>query len=94
MARGMLSDIPIVRGLGPREEPIGIDVVLNVTLLRLDTLSARSILLGAGLIRPAGLAVAFYNTKSRLYIIHTDIMRVTKFSSVQKLSLKEMTSSN
>ena len=30
-ARGTLSVILVVRGLGPREEPIGIDVVLNVT---------------------------------------------------------------
>lgn len=57
----MVSDIPIVSGLGPREEPIGMDVVLNVTLLlvKLLQLSARSILLNAGLIRPAGRAVAW-----------------------------------
>ena len=30
-ARGTVSDMPVVSGLGPREEPIGIDVVLNVT---------------------------------------------------------------
>lgn len=28
-ARGMVSDMPIVSGLGPREEPIGMDVVMN-----------------------------------------------------------------
>lgn len=40
-ARGIVSDMPMVRGLGPREEPIGMEVVLNV-----DPLSEREI--GAG----------------------------------------------
>lgn len=40
-ARGIVSDMPMVRGLGPREEPIGMEVVLNV-----DPLSERDI--GAG----------------------------------------------
>ena len=49
MANGTVSDIPIVRGLGPREDPTGIDVVLNVTLL---LLSERDI--KAGLVLPPG----------------------------------------
>ena len=28
-ARGMVSDMPMVRGEGPRDEPTGIEVVLN-----------------------------------------------------------------
>ena len=31
-ASGMLSDMPIVNGLGPRDDPTGMDVVLKVTL--------------------------------------------------------------
>lgn len=39
MARGIVSDMPMVSGLGPREDPTGIEVVLNVTgpLLSLRT---------------------------------------------------------
>ena len=29
-ASGIVSDMPMVSGLGPREEPIGMEVVLNV----------------------------------------------------------------
>ena len=42
MASGMLSDMPIVSGLGPRDEPIDMEVVENVApLLRFPILSAR-----------------------------------------------------
>ncbi len=41
MASGILSDMPMVSGLGPREEPIGMDVVWKVApLLILPILSA------------------------------------------------------
>ena len=40
-ARGIVSDMPIVSGLGPREDPSGMEVVLKV-----DPLSERAI--GAG----------------------------------------------
>ena len=36
-ASGIVSDMPMVSGLGPREEPIGMEVVLNV-----DPLSERA----------------------------------------------------
>ena len=48
-ASGTVSDIPIVNGLGPRDAPTGIDVVLNVTL---PLLSDRDI--KAGLTLPPG----------------------------------------
>lgn len=38
VAKGMVSDIPIVRGLGPRDEPTGIEVVLNCMLPLLSDL--------------------------------------------------------
>lgn len=44
-ARGTVSDMPMVSGLGPREEPMGMEVVLNVTL---PLLSDREII-GIGL---------------------------------------------
>ena len=60
-AIGMESDMPIVRGLGPREDPTDMDVVLNV-LFKFPILSARNMLelalLGAGLCLPVGRAVA------------------------------------
>ena len=42
-ASGIVSDMPMVSGLGPRDEPIGMDVVLNVTFaeVMLEVLSAR-----------------------------------------------------
>lgn len=48
MARGMVSDMPMVRGLGPREDPMGIEVVLKVTLLLLSDRDMKD----AGLDRP------------------------------------------
>lgn len=48
MARGMVSDMPMVRGLGPREDPTGIEVVLKVTLLLLSDRDMKD----AGLDRP------------------------------------------
>ena len=48
MASGMVSDIPIVRGLGPREDPTGMEVVLKVTLLELSERDMKE----AGLERP------------------------------------------
>jgi hypothetical protein len=47
-ASGMVSDKPIVKGLGPRDDPTGIDVVVNVILFRLAELSAR--LIGGGML--------------------------------------------
>ena len=52
-ARGTLSAMPVVSGLGPREEPIGIDVVLNVT----------GALLVNGLFLPDGLAGTYIRNK-------------------------------
>lgn len=48
MARGMVSDMPMVRGLGPREDPTGMEVVLKVTLLLLSDRDMKD----AGLDRP------------------------------------------
>lgn len=55
-AKGIVSAMPIVSGLGPRDEPNDMDV-LNDTLLRLGTLSVRS-MFGAGLCWPVGRALA------------------------------------
>lgn len=56
MASGIVSDIPMVSGLGPRDDPTGIDVVLKVAEDKLPALSVRFIAFdGAGLLRPAGL---------------------------------------
>ena len=57
-ASGTASAMPIVRGLGPREEPKDAEAVKDM-LLRLGTLSARSILQKSGVCRPAGRAVAW-----------------------------------
>jgi hypothetical protein len=46
-ARGTVSDIPIVKGLGPRDAPTGIEVVLNVTLPQLSDRDIK-----AGLVLP------------------------------------------
>ena len=54
-ARGTLSVILVVRGLGPREDPIGIDVVLNVT----------GALFRNGLFLPDGLAGTCVNKDTR-----------------------------
>ena len=56
-ANGTASAIPMVSGLGPRDDPNDADAVKDI-LLRLGTLSARSILLKSGVWRPEGLAVA------------------------------------
>lgn len=48
MASGMVSDIPMVSGLGPREDPTGMEVVLKVTLPELSDLDMKL----AGLERP------------------------------------------
>ena len=56
---GMESDMPMVSGLGPLDDPTDIDVVLKA-LFRFPILSALNmlLLLGAGLWRPVGRAVA------------------------------------
>ncbi len=69
----MLSAMPIVRGLGPRDDPIDIDVVENVApepvrlprlsalfigLLLLEPLGGKTV---AGLCLPVGRAVAYNN---------------------------------
>lgn len=38
IAKGTVSDMPIVRGLGPREAPTGMEVVSKVTALLLSDL--------------------------------------------------------
>ena len=55
-ASGTESDMPRVRGLGPRDDPTGIDDILNIV----DWLAGLSLRSepGEGLIRP-GLAIAF-----------------------------------
>ena len=64
-ASGTVSDMPVVRGLGPREEPIGIDVVLNVT----------GALFMNGLFLPDGLA-GNYNSITVIGAIIKDTMLV------------------
>lgn len=51
-ASGIVSDIPMVNGLGPLDDPTGIDVVLNVTLLELSERDMNV----AGLLLPDGRA--------------------------------------
>ena len=65
-AKGMVSDMPIVRGLGPREQPYGAGVVLKATLLRLATLSVRSISATVGLDRCVLRSAAIYSVTSQL----------------------------
>lgn len=67
MARGMVSDIPMVRGLGPREDPTGMEVVLKVTLLELSERDMKE----AGLERPEiGREGICYTTKVHLNVCY------------------------
>ena len=65
-ARGMVSDMPMVRGLGPREQPYGAGVVLKAKLFRLATESVRSISATVGLDRCVPRSAAIYSTTSQL----------------------------